>query len=194
MRSEMDGKLTIAWDVEVSMDFRRKAIYGLKRLVMALILVAAGFALQGCQSAPLSYQGARLTQGAVIPVLEGASHADQYVAPDVVIDYRYARTGDALELSGTAQFAPGIQNNFLVVPRFYMRVYFADARGAILGYHGIVTSGYGYSDDQMRFREQMTLPPGTASMAFGYSGDARSTGDDDGGGGDTPLWFEPVVR
>jgi hypothetical protein len=84
---------------------------------MALSLVAAGSVLLGCQSTLLTYKGARLTQGAAIPLVEGASHV-----------------------------------------------------------------------------ELMTLPPGTASMAFGYSGEARSTGDDDGGGGDTPFWFEPVVR
>ena len=176
------------------MDSRWNTSNGLKRFVMPLTLVAAGMILMGCQSALLTYKGARLTQGAGIPVLEGASHADQFVAPDVVIDYRYTRKGDALDLSGTAQFAPGIQNNFLVVSRFYMRVYFADTQGGVLGYHGIVTSGNGYSNDQMRFHEQLTLPPGTASMAFAYSGEARSTGSDDGGGGDVPFWFEPVGR
>jgi len=176
------------------MNLRWNVTKGLKRFMMPLTLVATVIVLVGCQSALLTYKGARLQQGAVIPVLEGTVHADQFVAPDVVIDYKYTRNGDSLDLSGTAQFAPSIQNNFSTVPRFYMRVYVADAQGAILGYHGIVTSGYGYSDDHMRFHQRMALPPGTALMAFGYSGDARSTGDDDGGGGDTPFWFEPVVR
>jgi hypothetical protein len=193
-RSEMDNNLSIAYAEEVCMSFRGKASNGLKRFMMALLLVGAGIVLLGCQSALLTYKGARVTQGAAIPLQEGASHADQFVATDVVIDYRYTRKGDALDLSGTAQFAPGIQNNFLVVPRFYMRVYFADAQGGVLGYHGIVTSGNGYSNDQMRFHEQLTLPSGTASMAFAYSGEARSTGADDGGGGDVPFWFEPVGR
>jgi hypothetical protein len=193
-RSEMDCNLSIAYDAEVRMNYRWNVTNWLKRFKMPLTLVATGIVLVGCQSALLSYKGARLQQGAVIPVLEGAAHADHFVAPDVVIDYKYTRNGDSLDLSGTAQYAPSIQNNFSTVPRFYLRVYFADAQGGILGYHGIVTSGYGYSDDHMRFHERMALPPGTDLMAFGYSGDARSTGDDDGGGGDTPFWYEPAVR
>jgi hypothetical protein len=176
------------------MCYRLHFIRGMEQLVMLLSSVVAGVILLGCQSALLSYKGARLHQGAAIPVLEGAVHANQFVAPDLVIDYKYARNGDSLDLSGTVQYAPSIQNSFLTVPRFYLRVYFADAQGAILGYHGIVTSGYGFTNDQMRFNERLALPPGTALMGFGYSGDASSTQDDDGGGGDTPFWFEPVAR
>ncbi len=176
------------------MDSRLHVIRGAKPLLMALIGLAAGIFLLACQSALLNYRGSTLKPGATIPVLQGTVPVNQFVAPDVVIEYQYTRNGDALDLSGTAQYAPSIRNNFVVVPRFYMRAYFADAQGAILGYHGIVTSNYGYADDHMRFHERITVPPGTALMAFGYSGEARGTGSDDGAGGDTPFWYEPVAR
>ncbi len=163
------------------------------KLGVQFVLVLVTWMLpQTSQGAMLTYEGAMLHQGAAITVVEGVRPVEYFVAPDLVIDYKYVRIGDRLELSGTARYDHSIRHNFLTVPRFYMRLYFADANGVVLGYRGIVTSGYGYSDDELRFNERIALPPGTALMAFGYSGDAATTGQ--GKGGAFPFWYEPVTR
>jgi len=47
----------------------------------------------------------------------------------------------------------------------------------------------------MRISAKLLLPPGTANMAFSYSGQARDSGtDEDNGGGEMPFWQVPIVR
>ena len=84
----------------------------------------------------------------------------------------------------------------ILIPYFHLSVFLADAQGAVLENRGIVTSGYGYPDDDMRFRDKIMLPPGTAYMAFAYSGEARDNGGghDDGGAVDISFWEYPVSR
>jgi hypothetical protein len=174
------------------MSSRLNMTNSVKVFLILASLAVAGMIPSNSQGAMFTYKGAMLHQGAAIPVVEGAHPVDYFVTRDVAIDYRYVRTGDHLDLSGVAQYEPSIRHSFKTVPRFYLRLYFADAKGVVLGYRGIVTSGYGYSDDELRFKERIALPPVTALMAFGYDGEARGTGQ--GKGGAWPFWLEPVAR
>ena len=168
-----------------------------KRLPMYALLMVLGTMLIGCQTANMGYKGATLAPSSQIPLAEGMKHTDHYETLDVSIDYEYVRSGDALQLSGVVRYGLGLQHNFVMVPQFYMRLYFGDAKGNLLSYHGVPISGYGNSDDVMRFSEQLTLPPGTAVMAFGYNGYARDTGghrDDGGGSTEAHFFYDPAVH
>jgi hypothetical protein len=173
------------------MSFRINMRRSSKLVLLLVPLVVLGMFVSSSQGSWFNYKGATVNRAAAIPVAEGAHPVDYFVTWDLVIDYQYVRSGDQLDLWGSAQYGAGIRHNFKTVPRFYMRLYFADEKGMVLGYRGIVTSGYGYSDDTLRFKQRITLPPGTALMAFGYDGEARSTGE---GKGASPFWFEPVSR
>jgi hypothetical protein len=166
--------------------------------LLALILLAVpGLMLVGCQTAGTGYGGATLAPSSQIPLMDGTKRSNHYETLDVSIDYEYVRNGDALQLSGVVRYGAGLRHNFVMIPQFYMRLYFGDAKGSVLSYHGVPVSGYGYPDDVMRFSEHLTLPPGTAVMAFGYSGYARDTGGHrDGGGGNTEahFYYDPSVH
>jgi hypothetical protein len=167
---------------------------GWKRLLVFVLLVVPGIMLLGCQTATMGYRGATLAPSSQIPLAEGPKHSDHYQTLDVTIDYEYVRNGDAMQLSGVVRYGAGLQHNFVLVPQFYMRLYFADAGGNVLSYHGVPISGYGYVDDVMRFSEHLTLPPGTAFMAFGYNGYARDTGGKDSGNTETRFFYDPAVH
>jgi len=170
---------------------------GWRRLPMYSLVIVLGTMLIGCQTTTMGSKGGTLAPSSQIPLAEGMKHTDRYETLDITIDYDYVRSGDALQLSGVVRYGAGLQHNFIMVPQFYMRLYLADARGNVLSYHGVPISGYGYSDDVMRFGEHLTLPPGTAVMAFGYSGYARDTGGGkDSGGGNTEAHFfnDPAVH
>ena len=179
------------YDVEVNMSSRINLNRGAKLLLLVVTLVVSAMMASSSQGSWYNYKGAKVNRAAAIPIAEGSHPVDYFVTWDLVVDYQYARRGDQLDLWGSAKYAPGIRHNFMTVPRFYMRVFFADEQGMVLGYRGIVTSGYGYADDELRFKQRITLPPGTALMAFGYAGEARGTGE---GKGAAPFWFEPVSR
>jgi hypothetical protein len=74
-------------------------------------------------------------------------------------------------------------------------VFLTDQDGNILQDRGITTPGSDDPNNRMRFSEKITLPPGTAYMAFSYSGEARSSGSrQDGGAAVTSFWAIPVVK
>jgi hypothetical protein len=158
-------------------------------------LVLMFFALQGCQSFMFNYKGAKVNQGSLIALPVGVQQSGNYETRDLSIGYQIKRTENELHLSGLAQFAPSIRNNFLTVPYFHMSLFLADANGNVLENRGVVTSGYGYTDDNMRFDTSITLPPGTAYMAFAYDGRARGAGGGDGDSQDeASFWEYPVYR
>lgn len=163
-----------------------------KQMLTVSFLVLSTVMLASCQSALFTYKGAHISQVNLIPLTEGTTRGDHLDTEDVTVDYEYTRTGDNLRLGGLISYSSALQKTFLTVPEFYIRVFFADAQGTVLGYRGIIASGYGYSSDRMRFHELVTLPPGTAFMAFGYSGHAYDSSHDDRV--EKSFWFDPIAH
>ena len=163
-----------------------------KQTLTILLLVLSGAMLVSCQSALFTYKGARIAQVNLIPLTEGGLKGAFFETEDVTVDYEYTRTGDNLRLGGEISYSRALQSSFSRVPDFYIRVFFADAQGTVLAYRGIIASGYGYTTDRMRFHELVALPPGTAFMAFGYSGIAVSSSNQDRV--DKSFWFDPIAH
>jgi hypothetical protein len=159
-------------------------------------LVASIIVLMGCQGSLLTYKGAKVRDAYLIALTEGTQRSAGYQSPDLTIEYQWARKGDELQLSGLVKFTPRIRNGFTMIPVFDLSLFFTDAQGNILEQRWIATPGSGDPESQMRISERLFLPPGTASMAFSYSGQAR---DSDGigqnkSGGDMHFWQVPIVR
>jgi hypothetical protein len=161
-----------------------------------LLLVASSIVLTGCQGVLLTYKGAKVRNAYLIALTDGTQKSAGYQSSDLTIEYQWVRSGNELQLSGLATFTPRIQNSYSMIPYFDLSVFFTDAQGNILEDRGIPTPGSGDPNNQMRFSEKLLLPPGTANMAFSYSGQARDSGGDgdDKGGGDMYFWEVPIVR
>ena len=160
------------------------------------LLVASSIVLTGCQGALLTYKGAKVRDAYLIALTDGTQKSASYQSPDLTIEYQWVRSGNELQLSGLAKFTPRIRNNFNMIPSFLLSVFFTDAHGSILEDRGIPTPGSDDPNNQIRFSEKLLLPPGTANMAFSYSGQARDSGGDGkgSGGGVTPFWQIPIIR
>ncbi len=163
-----------------------------KQTLTILLLVLCGAMLVSCQSALFTYKGARIAQVNLIPLTEGGTKGDYFETEDVTVDYEFTRTGDNLRLGGEISYSSALRNSFSSVPDFFIRVFFTDAQGTVLGYRGIMASGYGYTSDHMRFHELVVLPPGTAFMAFGYSGRAVDSSAQDRT--EKSFWFDPIAH
>ncbi len=157
-----------------------------------LLLAASVIALTGCRGIFLTYQGAKVRDAYLIVLTDGTQKSASYRSPDLTIEYQWVRSGNELQLSGLAKFTPRIQNSFTIIPYFDLSVFLTDAQGTILVDRAIPTPGSGDPSNPMRFSEKLLLPPGTANMAFSYSGEARDGGDN--GGEEMPFWQAPVVR
>jgi hypothetical protein len=164
----------------------------MKRL--GLLLAASAIVLMGCQGSLITYKGTTVRADSRIALPDGTDTHGRYRSNDLIIDYHAVRNGDALDLSGTAQYSPGIENSYTSVPVFCLSVLLADQNGTVLEDKSIATPGSNETGRKMRFRERMQLPPGTANMSFRYNGEARG-GAKQGGGGDVrSFWKIPIER
>jgi hypothetical protein len=160
-----------------------------------LLLTASIIILAGCQAALLTYKGEKVRSDSLIALAEGTPGSGAYRTEDVIIDYQWVRKDNELQFSGLIKFTSRMQNNFTMIPVFDLSLFFTNAEGIILGQRYIAVPGNGEPSNPMRISEKMLLPPGTANMAFSYSGEARdSSTDEDNGGGDMPFWQVPIVR
>ncbi|MBE0555842.1 MAG: hypothetical protein IH628_01305 [Proteobacteria bacterium] len=162
---------------------------------VGLSLAVAGLLLAGCQGALLTYEGAKVRDAYRIALADGTERSSRYQSPDLTIDYHTARNGNELRLSGVVEYTPKIRNAYTLIPDFHLSVFLIDRHGTILKDRGISTPGSDDPNNRMRFSENISLPPGTAYIAFSYSGQARPSGSrSDGGGMITPFWAVPVVK
>ena len=158
-----------------------------------LLLAASSIVWTGCQGVLLTYKGAKVRDAYLIALTDGTQKSASYQSPELTIEYQWERSGNELQLSGLAKFTPRIENNFSRIPSFLLSVFFTDAQGSILEDRGIPTPGSDDSNNQLRFSEKLLLPPGTANMAFSYSGQACGGGGADGSE-DMYFWQIPIVR
>jgi hypothetical protein len=160
------------------------------------LLVASIIALTGCQGVLVTYKGAKVRDAFLIALPEGTQRSAGYESPDLTIEYQWVRSGNELQLSGTAKFTPRIQHCCTMIPYFDLSLFLTDAQGNILEQRWIATPGNGDPESQMRIGEKLLLPPGTANMAFSYSGTARDSSNTgvNKGSGDMPFWQVPIVR
>lgn len=160
-----------------------------------LLLVASSIVLTGCSAARLTYKGAKVREAYRIALEDGTQRSALYRSSDLTIDYHVSRNGDELQLSGVAEYTHKIKNGFTFIPYFHLSVFLTDQHGNILEEKGVTTHGSDDPNSRMRFSEKIPLPPGTAKMAFSYSGQARSGGGrQDGGGGFTSFWEVPTIK
>jgi hypothetical protein len=153
------------------------------------------FTLTGCQGALLTYKGAMVREGDLIPLTDGTQRGGLYQSTDLTIEYQWAQSGNEFQLSGVVKFTPGIRGSSSMIPNFHLSLFLTDAQGKILEDRRIGTPVSSDPRDPVRFSEKWRLPPGAEKMAFSYSGQARgSGGSGKEGGGDTPFWQVPIVR
>jgi hypothetical protein len=176
-------------------DMRKKALSIAKWMKCGgLLLVASSIVLTGCQAARLTYKGAKVRDAYRITLADGTQRSARYQASDLTIDYEVSRNGDELQLSGVAEYTQKIRNAYTYIPYFHLSVFLTDQYGNVLEDRGITTPGSDDPNSRMRFSEKIPLPPGTANMAFSYSGQARASGRQEGGGAYTSFWEVPIVR
>ncbi len=161
-----------------------------------LLLAASMIVLAGCQGALLTYKGAKVRDDSLIRLTEGTQGSAVYQTTDLIIEYQWVRSGNELQLSGLAKFTSRIQNSFTMIPVFDLSLFLTDAQGNILEQRWIATPGGVEPGSRMLISEKLLLPPGTANMAFSYSGQARDSDGfgSDKGDGDMPFWQVPIVR
>jgi hypothetical protein len=155
------------------------------------MVIAASSSLFGCQGSLFNVQGQSLQYQDRIMLKTGGEQSGQYKTDELTIDYRYARKGDDLTLSGTIRFNYSMQGNFSTINTFSLALVLADARGTILTQQGLTTA-YDHSvTDPINFKTTMIIPYQTELMSFSYTGASSGAGSS---GSPSAFWHNPAVR
>jgi hypothetical protein len=175
-----------------------RASSGFSRMksVNCLLLAAlvTGIFLTGCQGTlPTSTQqpmiGQTIQKSGQIPLVKSGEPSGHFRDGYVKVSYRYAPTGDGLNISGSVWFEDAITMNYLIVGTFHLDLLLADAQGRVLSQQIIATALNMNVTDSIDFITSVILPPQATYMAFAYSGRVQGIGESP-----TSIWSYPVVR
>jgi hypothetical protein len=154
---------------------------GLSFSVLLILLAVAVFTVAA--------RGETLKADARIALDAQGQHSGKFSAPDLTVNYTYARTGTDMNLSGTVRFDMPIRANYAVVQTFRLDLALADAQGNVIGQQGLASASDNDVGDPVSFSATVAVPEQTASMAFTYTGEAFAA--DPGDPDPTNFWFYP---
>lgn len=169
-----------------------KRTIGTRYGMLLMLMILLGIGLTGCQGTVFS------TKSGVVPkpqrndLVAGGQHSGLWERHDLAVHYSYERSPKQLKISGQVRFAPYLQKNFPYLVYFHMSMLLLNAEGHVLATKPLATSNYFAGTSHLvTFATTVPLPPGTAAMAFGYTGKARDI-DVDQGGGTTSFSYYPT--
>ena len=139
----------------------------------ALSLVVACFSalvVSGCAETSMLYRNKQVSPVHVVTLQEGGPHSGNWQTFDLVIDYKYTRNGDVLELSGQAELGQHQQMLYSRLQYLYFYFFFVDKDSRVLETFSIDNFFPGNTDEQVKITKSYKIPDGTAGLSFGYSG------------------------
>lgn len=141
-----------------------------------------------CVDTAMMYHGAPVTSVPVIALQEGPPVAGRWETFDMVVDYKYQRKGDNLELSGQAALSQHYQMNYAGVSRMQTYLFFLDRDARVLETAFFVRPWSSGVEDIQKFSKSYRVPAGTTGISFGYSGAVN------GMDSDTSFYELPLSR
>ncbi len=120
--------------------------------------------------------------------IEQPRNSGQWKAHDITVDYSYSKDQGQIDLSGKVAFASFFLMGYSRLQDFRLALIFLDENGRVIEEVGLVTNRG--SLDPFPFNRRIKLPPGAASVAFSYDGNAIESGM--AGGGHTSFSFTPA--
>jgi hypothetical protein len=168
----------------------RPAKLGYAKCLRLILLTAV---VVGCQSLSFDPRGRTVPETSWISLPQSGESSGTWTNEDLTLLYKFVRNQSQLNVSGTIQFADRITDSFLIIQYFHLDAIPVDARGKVLDMIGLTTAGQVNTlfDRSVDFRNNLTLPPDTAAIAFSYRGRAYE-GDGADGGGIMDFWEYPV--
>lgn len=127
----------------------------------------------GCRG----FIGSTVPRPSRISLLDQDTGRGVWQTEDLTLSYAYSRDRDLLRISGEGTlYRRGVRY-------FNLSLYFVDAEGTVIGSTGVLSAVGG---GPVSFQTEKTVPQGTRSFAFGYTGESviRELGG-------IPFWYYP---
>jgi hypothetical protein len=109
----------------------------------------------------------------IIALQPAGSHADSWENFDIRIDYQYKQDGNVFEISGAAALTPRYEMLYSRLNDLKVYLFLLDKDSRVLQSEMLGRSLTGQLNERLQFTRFYKLPPGTASITFGYDGVAR---------------------
>jgi hypothetical protein len=168
------------------------SMVGLLTLFLGLVVA--------CQGRFFNYRGAVVRQENRIELREGGPHKGSWKTGDLSVHYQYLKDQGKVELFGTVELAKRLSKSFTTLEYLILRVHLLDSEGKVLVSKGIAASEYRHMVRKLSFNRSLELPPGTAAIAFSYTGRVRDGGgtgralEDAGNGDSMDFWIYPFIK
>ena len=115
-------------------------------------------------------------QQQIIVLPSGGSSVDSWESFDITIDFQYKRDGDLFEITGAAELAPRYEMLYENLRDLRVFLFFLDDKARVLKANMLARSLTNRVDESLGFTKLYRVPPGTASITFGYDGYVSETG------------------
>ena len=134
--------------------------------------------LVACQGGMGSYAGKIVAARDRVELLEGGPHQGSWQTKDLLVEFRYSRRRQDLQMSGLIKPQQYL-SHFNSMKYLFFRMHFLDADGKVLADQALLKST-GYRTDmpeKMPFQANLKIPPEGAAVAFSYRGRAQGGGE-----------------
>jgi hypothetical protein len=109
----------------------------------------------------------------IIALQPGGPHADSWQTFDIKLDYQYQQDGDMFEISGVAVLSSHYEIMYARLRDLKVYLFFLDKDSRVLQAEMLDRSLTIQLDERLQFTRFYKVPPGTASITFGYDGTVR---------------------
>ena len=151
------------------------------RIGSLLILITV---LVSCQGKFMTGQGRVVAEEKRIALQsEGSASGSWQGKQDLTVNYTTTRSQDALQIAGDIVFKRHKQ-----LDTFRFSLVLIDGDGNVLDIVPVTSAGGRRKVEQVPFSQEISLPPGTRSIAFSYDGTTRGIGQ---GGSPNSFWSAP---
>lgn len=150
--------------------------------------------LAGCLGTGFSYIGTTARPGNRVQLEAGPGRYGTWQAPDLVVNYRYERMGQTLQLTAEVDLTGHLRNGYTAASNVYLGVHFLDPENKVVASRNFSLSGFRAPIQKWRISRQLEIPSGGNAMAFSYSGrvsEGAGFAVDEGGGTSWDFWQSP---
>lgn len=154
------------------------------------ICIIAALVLNACGGRLFTYKGDTVTRKNMKVTLQDGEQKGEWKTDELAVFYHYEKTSDTLKMSGNVALLAGA-TAFNIVKQLSVYLLFLDANGMVLDDPQIFSSGnfQDYSMLSRTFNKSLTIPQGTQSISFAYTGELFNSGT--GGQTSYSIWNSP---
>lgn len=117
------------------------------------------------------YRGRFVAPAHVVPFNEQGPHEGVWKTFDITISYEYVQRAEILEIKGRVFLGDPYQNVYPWLGYLDTYLIFLDPDSLVLDIVGLASGFNSRTDVFWRFSRELKVPPGTASLSFGYRGE-----------------------